>query len=92
MDAQFSDMHGNPDIVIATPGRLLHIMVEMELDLSVVEYVVFDECDRLFEMGFAEQQVDVSRFTFRLLQPCRPRPLFNHFVRPIYRLVLQFVD
>ena len=41
--------------IIATPGRFLHIVVEMELKLSSVEYVVFDEADRLFEMGFSEQ-------------------------------------
>ena len=41
--------------IIATPGRLLHLLVEMELKLSCVEYVVFDEADRLFEMGFSEQ-------------------------------------
>ncbi|KAH9034897.1 P-loop containing nucleoside triphosphate hydrolase protein [Lactarius pseudohatsudake] len=38
--------------IIATPGRLLHLAVEMNLDLSSVQYVVFDEADRLFEMGF----------------------------------------
>lgn len=38
--------------IIATPGRLLHLIVEMNLDLKSVEYVVFDEADRLFEMGF----------------------------------------
>jgi superfamily II DNA/RNA helicase len=32
--------------LIATPGRLLHLIVEMELDLRTVEYVVFDEADR----------------------------------------------
>ena len=41
--------------IVATPGRLLHLLVEMELKLSCVEYVVFDEADRLFEMGFSEQ-------------------------------------
>ncbi|XP_067005335.2 ATP-dependent RNA helicase DDX54 [Anabrus simplex] len=55
MDNQFSAIHGNPDIIVATPGRLLHICVEMELQLKSVEYVVFDEADRLFEMGFGEQ-------------------------------------
>lgn len=41
--------------IIATPGRLLHLLVEMEMKLSSMEYVVFDEADRLFEMGFSEQ-------------------------------------
>lgn len=55
MDEQFSLMMTNPDIVVATPGRFLHLKVEMDLDLKTVQYIVFDEADRLFEMGFAEQ-------------------------------------
>lgn len=55
LEEQFSQMTSNPDIVIATPGRFLHLLVEMSLDLSSVRYVVFDEADRLFEMGFATQ-------------------------------------
>src|SRR6266545_7948423 len=42
----------NPSSIIATPGRLLHLVVEMNLDLKSIQYVVFDEADRLFEMGF----------------------------------------
>ncbi|KAF8906512.1 DEAD-domain-containing protein [Gymnopilus junonius] len=52
LDEQFEMITSNPDIIIATPGRLLHLAVEMELDLKSVECVVFDEADRLFEMGF----------------------------------------
>ena len=55
MEKQFSAMHENPDIIIATPGRFVHLCVEMGLKLSAIEYVVFDEADRLFEMGFGEQ-------------------------------------
>ncbi|KAF3987086.1 hypothetical protein FT663_03818 [Candidozyma haemuli var. vulneris] len=55
LEEQFSSMMSNPDIIVATPGRFLHLKVEMQLDLSTVEYIVFDEADRLFEMGFAEQ-------------------------------------
>ncbi|ESK97076.1 atp-dependent rna helicase dbp10 [Moniliophthora roreri MCA 2997] len=52
LDEQFEMMTSNPDVIIATPGRLLHLAVEMNLDLKSVQYVVFDEADRLFEMGF----------------------------------------
>ena len=38
--------------IIATPGRLLHLIIEMNLDLKSIQHVVFDEADRLFEMGF----------------------------------------
>ena len=46
MDNQFNAIHGKPDIIVATPGRFMHICVEMELKLHTVEYVVFDEADR----------------------------------------------
>lgn len=59
LEEQFGFMSANPDIVIATPGRFLHLKVEMNLDLSSVQYVVFDEADRLFEMGFAAQLTEI---------------------------------
>ncbi|XP_074868920.1 ATP-dependent RNA helicase DDX54 isoform X1 [Carettochelys insculpta] len=59
MEDQFAALHENPDIIIGTPGRLMHVIVEMSLKLHSVEYVVFDEADRLFEMGFAEQLQEI---------------------------------
>ncbi|XP_049722832.1 ATP-dependent RNA helicase DDX54 isoform X1 [Elephas maximus indicus] len=59
MEDQFAALHENPDIIIATPGRLVHVAVEMSLKLQSMEYVVFDEADRLFEMGFAEQLQEI---------------------------------
>uniref|UniRef100_A0A7N6BTV1 ATP-dependent RNA helicase DDX54 n=1 Tax=Anabas testudineus TaxID=64144 RepID=A0A7N6BTV1_ANATE len=61
MDDQFAALHENPDIIIGTPGRLMHVVKEMNLKLHSVEYVVFDEADRLFEMGFAEQLQEIIR-------------------------------
>uniref|UniRef100_A0A5K4EAL3 RNA helicase n=1 Tax=Schistosoma mansoni TaxID=6183 RepID=A0A5K4EAL3_SCHMA len=55
MEEQFAALHKSPDIIIATPGRFLHVLMEMNLSLKSIEYVVFDEGDRLFELGFAEQ-------------------------------------
>jgi len=46
MEAQFSTMHSAPDIVVATPGRFLHLCVEMSLKLPYIHDVVFYEADR----------------------------------------------
>ncbi|KAF2999064.1 hypothetical protein G7054_g4996 [Neopestalotiopsis clavispora] len=59
MEDQFGDIASNPDIIIATPGRFLHLKIEMNLQLSAMRYVVFDEADRLFEMGFAAQLTEI---------------------------------
>ncbi|RPA82750.1 DEAD-domain-containing protein [Ascobolus immersus RN42] len=59
LEEQFSAVASNPDIIIATPGRFLHLKVEMQLDLRSMQYVVFDEADRLFEMGFASQLTEI---------------------------------
>ncbi|KAI9723924.1 MAG: ATP-dependent RNA helicase dbp10 [Candelaria pacifica] len=59
LEDQFTSMAENPDIIIATPGRFLHLKIEMCLDLSPIRYVVFDEADRLFEMGFSAQLTEI---------------------------------
>lgn len=47
MEAQFAELAGNPDVIIATPGRLAHHLSEVAgFGLKTVEYVVFDEADR----------------------------------------------
>ena len=73
LEEQFGMISGNPDIVIATPGRFLHLKVEMGLDLSSMRYVVFDEADRLFEMGFAAQLAEI----LHALPPSRQTLLFS---------------
>lgn len=73
LEDQFAMMASNPDIVIATPGRFLHLKVEMDLDMSSIRYVVFDEADRLFEMGFAAQLTEILHG----LPPTRQTLLFS---------------
>lgn len=56
MEDQFEELAQSPDIIIATPGRLMHHLAEVDgMSLRTIEYVVFDEADSLFGMGFAEQ-------------------------------------
>lgn len=56
LEPQFEALSNRPDMLIATPGRLMHHLSEIStFTLKSVKYLVFDEADRLFEMGFAEQ-------------------------------------
>lgn len=43
------------DILITTPMRLVNLIQTESIDLSAVEYLILDEADRLFELGFLEQ-------------------------------------
>uniref|UniRef100_A0A182XYY8 RNA helicase n=1 Tax=Anopheles stephensi TaxID=30069 RepID=A0A182XYY8_ANOST len=73
MDSQFAAVHTLPDVIVATPGRFLHLCVEMDLKLSSVQYCVLDEADRLFEMGFGEQLTE----TIKRLPESRQMVLFS---------------
>ncbi|KAI9004396.1 ATP-dependent RNA helicase DBP10 [Hyaloraphidium curvatum] len=73
MEEQFAALATNPDIIVATPGRFMHLIIEMNLDLKTVEYVVFDEADRLFELGFSQQLTEI----LHKLPPTRQTLLFS---------------
>jgi ATP-dependent RNA helicase DDX54/DBP10 len=60
IENQFDALASNPDVVVSTPGRLLHLLMEVaEFTLAVAQVIVFDEADRLFEMGFKAQLTDI---------------------------------
>ena len=49
---QLSLLRKGADIIIGTPGRLLDLSERGDLRLKEVEFLVIDEADRLFDMGF----------------------------------------
>jgi ATP-dependent RNA helicase RhlB len=57
------------DLLIGTPGRLIDYHQQNAYSLRSTEVVVIDECDRLFDMGFAED----LRWILRRLPPPKQR-------------------
>jgi len=50
--AQERDLRRQPDILIATPGRLLDLLGQRVVRLDGVQILVLDEADRMLDMGF----------------------------------------
>ncbi len=55
---QIKALRKKPDIVVATPGRLLDLYRQKLLSLDRAEILVLDEADRMLDMGFVQ---DVRR-------------------------------
>ncbi len=55
LNTQIAELNAGVDIVVATPGRLLDLIQRGAADLSRVQQLVFDEADRMLDMGFMEE-------------------------------------
>lgn len=56
-----SMQHG-ADIVIATPGRLISHLSLGNIDLSEVSFFILDEADRMLDMGFADDILQIAKY------------------------------
>ncbi len=62
INAQIVKLNRGVDIVVATPGRLLDHASRRTLDLSSVKILVLDEADRMLDLGFIDDILDVASF------------------------------
>ncbi|GAA4469658.1 DEAD/DEAH box helicase [Nemorincola caseinilytica] len=51
---QIRELKGHPQVVVATPGRLIDLLERKAISLDDVKYVVLDEADEMLNMGFRE--------------------------------------
>lgn len=52
---QFKELKAGCEIVVATPGRLIDLLKMKALTMSRATYLVLDEADRMFDLGFEPQ-------------------------------------
>ena len=55
---QFRQLDVPPQILVATPGRLIDLIERKKVDLSNIKHLVLDEADEMLNMGFQE---DIER-------------------------------
>jgi superfamily II DNA/RNA helicase len=80
---QVDELKQGVDIVIATPGRLLDHLYNENISLGNIEYVVFDEADRMLDMGFKDE---ISRITKKLPIPRQTLLFSATFDESIFKL------
>lgn len=57
---QVNTLRKNPEILIATPGRLLEHMENGNTDFSDLEFLVLDEADRMLDSGFSPDMLKIA--------------------------------
>ena len=81
IEKQITTLKKHPQIVVATPGRLMDHMKRRTVKLDKVETVVLDEADRMLDMGFIH---DVTR----ILDQIKSRKNLGLFSATISREVM----
>lgn len=63
MSEQRGDLRFGVECVVATPGRLIDHMHQNNTNLRRCSFLVLDEADRMLDMGFEQQMIEILRAT-----------------------------
>lgn len=88
MQSQINALRKNPDITIATPGRLKDLLYKGEVNFGLMNIFVLDEVDRMVDIGFIK---DIE-FFISLLPSKRQSLFFSATITPkISEILHKFV-
>jgi superfamily II DNA/RNA helicase len=73
IDLQIRNLNHGADIAVATPGRLLDLIKRHAVSLSMLNVLIIDEADKMFDLGFAEE----LKAVLSILPPNRQNLLFS---------------
>lgn len=57
---QAAAMRKNPEVLVATPGRLMEHLERETLDFGDLEFLILDEADRMLDMGFRDEVLAIT--------------------------------
>ncbi len=81
IEPQIERLKRGLDILVATPGRLLDLAGARYLKLFQIEFLVFDEADRMLDLGFSEEISEI----LALVPEVRRTMLFSATYTPAIR-------
>jgi ATP-dependent RNA helicase RhlE len=88
INPQFKRLKMSPNIIIATPGRLIDHLEQRTVDLRDTKVLVLDEADRMLDMGFLPQ----IRTIFKHMPEQRQTMLFSATMPPeIVKVATQYM-
>ncbi|MGB0734017.1 MAG: DEAD/DEAH box helicase, partial [Pontibacterium sp.] len=58
---QQADLEKGTDVIVATPGRLVELIEREWVDLSIINFFIVDEADRMLDMGFIESVYSIVK-------------------------------
>ena len=76
------------DIAIATPGRLLSLLRHCKVDLSHVDFLILDEADRMLDIGFYDDIMEIISYLPKKRQTLMFSATFPKEVEKLARQVL----
>lgn len=81
---QIRNLQRRPHIIIGTPGRLMDLMRQKELQLDAVSTLVLDEADRMLDMGFVHDIREIASKT----APDRQTLCFSATITPGVKAII----
>lgn len=84
------DLRKRPDVVIATPGRLIdHVYNSQSFTLDDIEILILDEADRMLEDGFSDELTEIIKATNKSRQTMLFSATMTENVDDLVRLSLR---
>jgi ATP-dependent RNA helicase DeaD len=93
---QIRDLKKGPQIVVATPGRLIDLIERKAINLSNIHYIVLDEADEMLNMGFREDIEFIlqntpnrhSAWLFSATMPVEVRQVSKRFMKDPFEITI----